>query len=120
MNLEKDVRISATDTDGTITSFTISAAGAKSYEIKELKLTNVQRIDIYMDGPTGITHLGLCYDLNGRPTSSPDLVWPTDMPSMMPSKSPAPPAVFHLLLPAEVRRFHLVRIMSIPAHTARP
>ncbi|GAX28957.1 hypothetical protein FisN_20Lu283 [Fistulifera solaris] len=106
-NVVKDVKIRVTDAKGLTTDFIVPAQGENKSVTQRLNAFDVSKIEVFMEGPSAVTALGICYDLDGAPsTKVPENLWPTEQPSVQP-------------IPLRKARSLLVKFQVLPRQTVR-
>lgn len=98
LNVVKEVRIKVTDADEATRTFVVSPGGPRSHKNVVLDVSRAIKVEVFLPGPTAITHLGICRDSadtsapssipTARPTARPTTS-PTEAPSGSPSASPS-------------------------------
>jgi hypothetical protein len=71
LNVVKEVKIVVTDVDEATRTFVVSAAGARSHKNIAMDVSKVTMIQVFLQGPTAITHLSTCKEYVAESSSDP-------------------------------------------------
>jgi len=83
-NVVRDVWVNVTTFDGNFTLFHVKALSERSSQNVTIDMYNVATIEVRMDGPSAVTHIGFCSEYEKPPTSRPPRVVTTLPPTFRP------------------------------------